>query len=626
MRAKPFRSAGSSRDGSVQAGSLSLSGGHPTFTGGVSSAPPMAVPDRRPRSDAEAGRQRLRELADLAAELWRSPSRYAIGVLVLGLVVIIGCNMAGQVRLNTWHGDFFDAIEQRDSGGFAWQLLLFLGIISVLLALVVAQTWLHEMFKIRLRGWLTGHLLDVWLAPRRAYRLGLAGEVGVNPDQRMQHDIGQLSELSANLGIGLLHATLQLLCFIGVLWFLSEQVVFVVDGESFTIPGYMVWCAIAYAAAGSWLTWRVGKPMIALNAQRYAREAEFRFALVRLNENAENVSLFKGEADERRVLDPRVDEVIVAMRRLCFALARLTWITSGYGWIALVVPAVVAAPGYFGGGLSLGGLMMVVGAFNQVQSALKWFVERFPQIADWQAALLRVYALRAALLALESAEVDVNRIEYADHPDGDLVLRDLTVRLPDGRPLIKTPRLEIARGERVLIVGQSGIGKSTLFRAIGGIWQWGAGRIFLPSAERTMFVPQRPYLPLGTLRAAIAYPAPADAFGDAELQHAVARVGLAELLPVLDREQRWDQELSLGEQQRVAFARLLLHRPRWAFLDEATSALDEGNENHLLSLFEQELASCTVVSIGHRPSLEAFHGRILRLQPGGDGARLVQVT
>lgn len=565
------------------------------------------------------------ELRDLVAALFESPARRVIGWLLAGLVVVIGINMVGQVRLNTWHGDFFDALEQKDVAAFGFQLLVFLGLVAVLLCLVVGQTWLHEMMKIRLRDWLTHHLLDLWVAPKRAYQLGHAGQIGINPDQRLQHDIAQLSELTSNLGVGLLHASLQLVSFIGVLWFLSSEVVFVVDGESFTIPGYMVWCAILYAIAGSWLTWLVGKPMIALNAQLYAREADFRFALVRMSENAESVSLVRGEADERRVIDGRVGDVIFAMRRLCFALAKLTWITSGYGWLTIVVPAIVASPGYFGGGLSLGGLMMVVGAFNHVHWALRWFVERFPQIADWRASLLRVSALRNALIELEAVEADGSRIEHIETPDGPLVLDRLTLELADGRVLIRDVDIEIQPGERVLVVGASGIGKSTLFRAIGGIWPWGSGRIVRPPEGQTMFVPQHPYLPLGTLQAALAYPAPANAFTPEAAAAALERVGLRALALQLDREERWDQELSLGEQQRLAFARLLLHRPRWAFLDEATAALDEDNERHLLALLDSELEGTSIVSIGHHPSLEAFHSRVLKLVGAPDGARVVEV-
>ena len=563
------------------------------------------------------------EMRDLVEALWQAPARRVIGGLLAGLVFVISLNMVGQIRLNAWHGDFFDALEQKNAAAFGYQLLVFLGLVAVLLCLVVGQTWLHEMMKIRLREWLTNHLLDLWVAPKRAYQLGHAGQIGVNPDQRLQHDIAQLTELSSNLGVGLLHATLQLVSFIGVLWYLSSDVVFSIGDRDFTVPGYMVWCAILYATVGSWLTWLVGKPMIALNAQLYAREADFRFSLVRMSEHAEAVSLVRGERDERGVIDGRVGEVILAMRRLCFALARLTWITSGYGWLTIVVPAVVASPGYFGGGLSLGGLMMVVGAFNHVHWALRWFVERFPQIADWRASLLRVAALRNALIELEAKEGEV-RIEHVERSGGPIELDRLTLELADGRALIRDVRVQIRPGERVLIVGQSGIGKSTLFRAIGGIWPWGKGRIVRPPEHEMMFVPQHPYLPLGTLRAAIAYPAPAEAFSAERVKSALERVGLAAFTSQIEAEERWDQELSLGEQQRLAFARLLLHRPKWAFLDEATAALDAENERQLLSLFDQELRGTSIVSIGHHASLEVFHDRVLRLVAAPDGARVVE--
>jgi putative ATP-binding cassette transporter len=589
-----------------------------TFAAHRQGSVPVPLPGRRLPHQGGFG-----EMRDLVEALWQSPARRVIGWLLTGLVVVIALNMVGQVRLNAWHGAFFDALEQKDAAAFGYQLLVFLGLVAVLLCLVVGQTWLHEMMKIRLREWLTNHLLDLWGTPKRAYQLGHAGQIGVNPDQRLQHDIAQLTELSSNLGVGLLHASLQLVSFIGVLWYLSSDVVFAIGGQSFTIPGYMVWCAILYAAAGSWLTWLVGKPMIALNAQLYAREADFRFALVRMSEHAEAVSLVRGERDERGVIDGRFGEVILAMRRLCFALARLTWITSGYGWLTIVVPAVVASPGYFSGGLTLGGLMMVVGAFNHVHWALRWFVERFPQIADWRASLLRVAALRNALIELEASEGDT-RIEHVERSNSPITLDRLTLELADGKVLIRDVEVEIRPGDRVLIVGRSGIGKSTLFRAIGGIWPWGKGRITRPPEREMMFVPQHPYLPLGTLRAAIAYPAPAEAFSEERVKRALERVGLAAFTSQIEAEERWDQELSLGEQQRLAFARLLLHRPKWAFLDEATAALDADNERQLLSLFDQELRDTSIISIGHHASLEAFHNRVLQLVAAPDGARLVE--
>jgi putative ATP-binding cassette transporter len=386
----------------------------------------------------------------------------------------------------------------------------------------------------------------------------------------------------------------------------------------------MVWCAVAYASVGSFLTWRVGRPLIGMNAELYAREAALRFALVRVNESSESIALCGGEPDERRQLDNNLDRVISTMRGLTGALSRLTWITSGYGWIAIVVPILVAAPGYFHGGLTIGGLMMVVGAFNQVQASLRWFVDQFPSIADWRATLRRVSAFKAAIDKIDRIDAGFDTIKLVRHPQGLLEFDGVSVLLSDGRVVIAEATAEINSGERVLIVGESGAGKSTLFRALAGLWPWGSGTIQLPDPKRMMFMPQRPYLPLGTMRAAITYPDPVGAFSTEDIDVVVKRVGLADLLPGLDSNERIDKTLSLGEQQLIAFARLLLHRPLWIFLDEATSALDELSQRRVMSIFDRELHDATVVSIGHRPGLEQFHNRVLHLVRTPVGARLHQ--
>ena len=570
------------------------------------------------------GKSAVSESWALLRPLWHSRYRLRVSLLTAGIVAVLIGNMVGQIRLNEWHGMFFDALERRDLGSFGNQLLVFLAIVSVLLALVVGQTWMREMLKVRLRQWMTHHLLDQWLVAGRAYRLGLAGQIGVNPDQRIEEDTRQLTELTANLGVGLLHAAMQLVAFIAILWTLSNDVVFNFSGSSFSIPGYMVWCAILYAFIGSLVTWRVGFPLIGLNSERYAREADLRFALVRVSESAESIALFGGERDERRQLEGNLDRVILSMQQLSGKLARLTWITSGYGWIAIVVPIIVASPGYFSGGLSLGGLMMVVGAFNHVQASLRWFVDHFPQIADWRATLQRVNAFKAAVAKLEQIDDSIESINLVRDPDGKLGFEDVSVLLSDGRVVIAEATVEIGHGERVLIVGESGAGKSTLFRAIAGLWRWGGGTIRLPEADSMMFMPQRPYLPLGTLRSAITYPDSPDAFTTEEVQAAVKRVGLAEFADALDVETRLDKSLSLGQQQLVAFARLLLHRPAWVFLDEATSALDEVSQRRVMSIFDSELSGATLLSIGHRPGLEVFHTRTLHLVRTPDGAMLHQ--
>ncbi len=558
----------------------------------------------------------------LLAALGGAPHGRTIKALALAILAVLAANMVGQVALNRWQGAFFDAIERKDTAQLGAQLLLFVGIAGALLALVVAQTWLHEVLKIRAREWLTLRLFDDWLVPGRAYRLAVSATAGVNPDQRMQEDARRVTEIAVNLVVGISQHLLLLVTFVGVLWSLSRSMTFVMWGHAVEIPGYMVWCAVAYSTAGSLLTWLVGRPLIQLNVERYSREAELRFSLMRVSERAEAIALSGGEVDERRILDRALGEVLVATRRIAFGLARLTWITSGYGWLAIVVPVLVALPSYLAGALTLGGLMRVVDAFRQVQEALRWFVDNFTHIADWRAALHRVMVFHDALQVLDDVEPGTEQIEIAEHPHGLLGFENVSVLLADGRVVIAEATATIRRGERVLLKGESGSGKSTLFRAIAGLWPWGSGRILVPPRSEMMFVPQRPYLPLGTLRAAVTYPAAPQTFDDAAVDAALVRVGLQDLLPRLDRAERWDRWLSLGEQQRVAFARLLVHAPRWVFLDEATAALDPESEARVMSVFEDVLAASTVLSIGHRPSLERFHHRTLHLVANPDGARL----
>jgi putative ATP-binding cassette transporter len=572
------------------------------------------------RTKAKRSESVIAELISLLRALVISPSRRRIGMFAAGIFLVICSNSVGQIRLNAWQGAFFDTIEQRDLTGFGAQLLVFGLIVGALLVLVVAQTWLREMLQVRLREWLTHDMLDRWLAPKRAYLLAHAGEIGLNPDQRVHEDTRHLVDLSTNLAVGLLQGTLLLVSFIGVLWLLSAQVVFVVGERSFSIPGYMVWCALAYAFGGSWLAWRIGRPLIPLNATRYAREAELRFALVRVSECAEGIALHGGEVDERRLIDGTVGQVVTVMQNLAGRLARLTWVTSGHGWLGLVTPILVAAPGYFGGGLSFGGLMMVIGAFNQVQQSLRWFVEHFDQIADWRATLLRVMALREALSADETPGGEPGGIGLHDHAQGHLRFENLSVTLGGARAALDPAWVEVAAGERVLIIAERGSDKSTLFRAMAGLWPWGAGTIHLPPRRSTMFMPQRPYLPLGSLHAAVSYPAEPERFESAEVSTALERVGLDYLVPSLEREQRWDRDLSLDEQQRLAFARLLLHQPRWVMLDDAMAALEEDHRQLMLSIFEDELADAAVISIGRSPAHNGFYSRVLHFRRLSEGA------
>jgi putative ATP-binding cassette transporter len=584
-----------------------------------------AQAEDEPAAEAAPARRVWAQLLPLLQALRHSRYMPRITLIVFGIVVVVCLNAVMQIRLNDWYRPFYDALQRRDAASFGFQLLMFAVIAGLLLVLVVAQTWLGETFKMRLREWLTHELADQWLKPNRVYRLGFAGEIGVNPDQRMQEDARHLVELSGVLGIGLLQASLLLVSFVGVLWVLSAQVIFTVEGSSFTIPGYMVWCALAYAGAGSWLAWRAGNPLIRLNVVRYSREAELRAALVRINESGEGIALYGGETDECRTLHATIERVIAIMRELVSGLARLTWVTSGYGWLAIVVPVLVAAPGYFSGQLSLGGLMVVVGAFNQVQQSLRWFVDNFSQIADWRATLERIVSFRDALTTLETLGDDCGRITLVEGSEDRVRLEDLHVIAADGPITLDEKEFLVEPGERVHMVGDRGSGKSIMFRAIAGLWPWGSGTIHIPPRDTVLFMPQHPYLPPGSLRATVAYPSAPASFDDAAVRAALERLGLGHLGATLDRIAIWNKDVPLDEQQRIAFARLLLHKPRWVVMDEALEALDDEHQEIARSLFEQELADVAVIGIG-RQSEESeengFYDRTVQIVQSTGGMRV----
>ena len=534
--------------------------------------------------------------------------------MTCGLLCVVIGNTFGQIRLNAWHGAFYDALEQRSLVTLGNQIIVFLIIACLLLLLVVAQTWLQENIKVRLREWLTHDLVDQWLTPKRAYFLSQSGESGANPDQYIQADARHLAETSATLAFGLLQCSLLLVSFIGVLWALSSNVAFSFGGNSFTIPGYMVWCALAYAAAGSFLTWLVGRPLIKLNAERYAREADLRFAIVKINKSSEAIALQGGERDERRLMNSPISDVVLLSRQLAGGLARLTWVTSGYGWLGLIVPVLVALPGYFGGSLTLGGLMMVAGAFNQVQNSLRWFVDNFAGIADWRATLLRVARFRENLTRLEEANNTDEKIAVAQHPDGKLSFAALAIDLPDGRAILDPKHAEVGPGDRVLIAGPVGCGRLRLLRAVAGLSSAGCGTILLPEAKDIMFVPPRPYLPTGTLRLAITYPLSCEERDEPAIRTALQRVDLARLTVRLDERERWDKVLSAGEQQRLTLARLLVHRPRWVFMEDCTATMNEADCRLLRSIFSRELAASTVIGVADSPGLPGFYHRTITLR------------
>ncbi|SFP25041.1 putative ATP-binding cassette transporter [Mesorhizobium sp. NFR06] len=573
--------------------------------------------DKKPAPRKAAVSVEASSLADQVATiklgLKFSPVRRQLAWVSIGIVAVIIATSIGQVLLNRWNQPFYDALARRDMADFLHQLLVFAAIAGGLLVLNIGQTWLNQMIRLRLRQALTLDLIDQWMRPARAFRLANAGAIGVNPDQRMQQDAAHLSDLSTDLGVGLLQSFILLVSFIGVLWELSSGFVFHVGGYSLAIPGYMVWAAFIYAGTASWLSWLVGRPLISLNSERYTREAELRSSMVRVNENVDAIALYHGEADARHRLELDLDTVLGAMRRIYTAQINLSWVTDTYGWITVVAPILVASPVYFSGDISFGGLMMAVGAFNQVHSSLRWFINNIGSIADWRATLMRVADFRIALEETDALHDKEKRIQFGENADGKLTLNKLEVASPEGCTRLAQTDVEIHPGERVMITGEPGAGKTLFFRAIAGLWPWGSGSIGLPAGEAPIFVPRVPYFPAATLREVLDHPNGSAPTSDAEISAVLAEVGLERLSSSLDHRGRWERELGDDEQRALAFARLAVRKPKWVVIDEALDAFDGPSLRRVLAMLQTRLPDAAILNIGRGLHNTQFFPRALNI-------------
>ncbi|KKX30717.1 ABC transporter ATP-binding protein/permease [Rhizobium sp. LC145] len=539
------------------------------------------------------------QLRLMSRAFWASPVRNRVVVLAFGLLAIILLTTYAQYRLNQWNVPFYNALERRDLTSFIEQLKVFAVIGGSLLVLNVVQAWLNQMAALYMREGLSRDLVNQWLKPRRALQLAQVGVIGVNPDQRLHEDARNLSEITTTLAIGLVSSTILLVSFIGVLWAVSANFSFSFSGREIVIPGYMVWAALLYAGSASMLSNLVGGGLPILNSERYSKEAELRFALMHANENLTAITLANGEESERRRIQLSISTVLGVIRRLVTAYTNLTWVSAGFGWLSTIAPILIAAPVYFSGNLSFGGLMMAVGAFNQVNAALRWYVDNFRQIADWKAALMRVSTFRNALGMIEIAPPR-SEIRCLESSDGTMRIRHLEVfsgpeeqyglRLPDEEVVIR-------QGERLMINGDPGADRRMLFQALAGIWHWGHGEVVLPTKDRMLFMPQKGYLPAVTLREVLTYPAnPAD-YDDESLMLALNDAGLVRMTRLLDSADRWDRVLDEDDQVRLRIANALILAPRWLIIENALEGLDRETQETLARLLAG-MRETTIVYIG----------------------------
>jgi vitamin B12/bleomycin/antimicrobial peptide transport system ATP-binding/permease protein len=570
----------------------------------------------------------LKKFWMLTRPYWFAPDRAAIGAgmfsitvkestiarVLLGLIVFLSVLIVYLSKLlNFWNARFFNAIQQKDAAAFWHELIYWTVLVALFIIAFVYRQWLTQLLGIRWRRWLSEVYFRDWLADRTYYRMELDSHGADNPEQRIEQDCNNFVTQTLSIVLGLLLQTMTVATFASVLFELSGSFVLPVFG-GIAVPGYMMWMAFLYALLGSLITYFVGRPLVRVNFELERYNADFRYRMIRIRENSESIALFRGEHDEERRLRDAFARIYTTWWDYMKCTKRLTWLTAFYGQAAAIFPIIVAAPRYFAGQIELGTLTQTADAFGQVQGSLSWFVDTYSSLAAWKAVLDRLTTFSDAMLRAKVATA--NTAFVVDTRDaGELVLSDVEVQLPDGRPLLEHVDLAIRRGESVTLRGASGSGKTTLFRVLAGLWPYGRGRVSMPANARVFFLAQKPYLPIGTLKEALSYPRAPSTYQDAQLEDVLEACGLAHLVPRLEESCNWSLVLSGGEQQRLAIGRALLYRPDWLFLDEATAALEPAAEERLHALLMRRLPETTLITITHRHTSKLPARRVIAIDP-----------
>lgn len=553
----------------------------------------------------------------IAAPYFRSEDKWAGRGLLAAVVAMELALVAIDVLVNQWQNRFYSALQANDWDAFVTQIWIFVGLASTYIALAVYKLYLNQWLQIRWRQWLTRHYLGEWLGGATHYRMQLKGDAADNPDQRITEDVKNFVEQTLTIGLGLLSSIVTLFSFVIILWGLSNAAPLRLFGTDLMIPGYLCWGALIYAIFGTALTHWIGAPLVNLNFEQQRYEADFRFNLVRVRENSEQIALLRGEGAERARLLDRFGFVIANWYGIMSRTKRLTAFTASYQQAAVIFPYVLVAPAFFAKKIQLGDMMQTASAFSSVQGALSFFVTAYRSLAEWRSIVARLDGFEMSVESAANLPAHEPAIALEVAGGRHIDLEQLCVNLPNGTPLVAAKAFTIQSPERVLVTGPSGSGKSTLFRAIAGIWPFGTGTVVIPAKAKLMMLPQRPYFPVGVLRDAVVYPAAPGAFEAAQVRDALIAVGLPDLSGRLEEDGHWNRMLSLGEQQRLGLARALLHAPDYLFLDEATASLDEPSEARLYRLLAEKLPQATIVSIGHRSTLDAFHTRKVALVKDG---------